>query len=66
MLQVLVMGLLKNWRETTAYAGDEDFVFASDRLKGKQPRGREFGSLPQSSRSGCYRSRDCGGFAGSA
>jgi integrase len=32
-----VMGLLKNWRETTAYAGDEDFVF-SDRLKGKQPR----------------------------
>jgi len=25
-------------RETTAYAGDEDFVFASDRLKGKQPR----------------------------
>lgn len=37
-LHPLVMGLLKNWRETTAYAGDEDFVFASDRLKGKQPR----------------------------
>jgi hypothetical protein len=38
MLHSLVMGLLKNWRETTAYAGDEDFTFASDRLKGKQPR----------------------------
>jgi integrase len=34
----LVMGLLKNWRETTSYAGDEDFIFASDRLKGKQLR----------------------------
>ena len=34
----LVMGLLKNWRETTAYAGDEDFLFASARLKGKAPR----------------------------
>src|SRR5260370_8248014 len=32
------MGLLKNWRETTAYAGDEDFIFASARLKGKAPR----------------------------
>jgi hypothetical protein len=31
-------GFLKNWRETTAYAGDEDFVFASDKLNGKQPR----------------------------
>jgi hypothetical protein len=31
-------GLAENWRETTAYAGDEDFVFASDRLKGKRPR----------------------------
>ncbi len=38
VLHSLVMGLLRNWRETTAYAGDEDFVFASDRLKGKQPR----------------------------
>jgi integrase len=38
VLHSLVMGLLKNWRETTAYAGDEDFVFASDRLKGKRPR----------------------------
>jgi integrase len=38
VLHPLVMGLLKNWRETTAYAGDEDFIFASDRLKGKQPR----------------------------
>src|SRR6202011_4361200 len=38
VLHSLVMGLLKNWRETTAYAGDEDFIFASDRLKGKQPR----------------------------
>ena len=38
VLHSLVMRLLKNWRETTAYAGDEDFVFASDRLKSKQPR----------------------------
>jgi len=36
----LVMGLLKNWRETTAYAEAKDFIFASDRLKGKQPRVR--------------------------
>ena len=32
------MGLLKNWREATAYAGDENFIFASARLKGKAPR----------------------------
>jgi len=38
VLHSLVMGLLKNWRETTAYAGDDDFVFASARLKGKAPR----------------------------
>jgi integrase len=38
VLHSLVMGLLKSWRETTTYAGDEDFIFASDRLKGKQPR----------------------------
>jgi len=38
VLHPLVMGLLKNWRETTAYAGDEDFIFASDQLKGKRPR----------------------------
>ena len=38
VLHSLVMGLLRNWRETTAYAGDKDFVFASGRLKGKQPR----------------------------
>ena len=38
VLHPLVMGLLKNWRETTAYAGDEDFIFASARLKGKAPR----------------------------
>src|ERR1017187_2444702 len=38
VLHPLVMGLLKNWRETTAYAGDEDFIFASTRLKGKAPR----------------------------
>src|SRR5438445_12265706 len=37
VLHPLVLGLLKNWRETTAYAADEDFIFASDRLKGKQP-----------------------------
>lgn len=38
VLRSLVMGLLKNWQETTAYAGEEDFIFASDRLKGKGPR----------------------------
>ena len=38
VLHPLVMGLLKNWWETTAYAGDEDFIFASARLKGKAPR----------------------------
>jgi integrase len=38
VLHSLVMSLLKNWRETTAYAADEDFIFASNRLKGKQPR----------------------------
>jgi len=38
VLHPFVMGLLKNWREATAYAGDEDFVFASARLKGKAPR----------------------------
>jgi integrase len=37
VLHPLVMGLLKYWRET-AYAGDEDFIFASARLKGKAPR----------------------------
>ena len=38
VLHPIVMGLLKNWREATAYAGDEDFIFASNRLKGKRPR----------------------------
>jgi integrase len=38
VLHPLVMGLLQNWREKTPYAGDEDFLFASDRLKGKGPR----------------------------
>jgi len=38
VLHPLVMGLLKSWRETTAYAGDEDFIFASVRLNGKRPR----------------------------
>jgi integrase len=38
VLHPLVMGLLQNWRETTTYAGDEDFIFASARLKGKRPR----------------------------
>jgi integrase len=37
VLHPLVLGLLKNWRETTAYGGDEDFIFASARLKGKAP-----------------------------
>jgi integrase len=38
VLHPLVMGLLRTWRETTAYAGDQDFVFASERMRGKQPR----------------------------
>jgi integrase len=38
VLHPLVVGLLKTWRETTAYAGEEDFVFASSRSHGKQPR----------------------------
>jgi integrase len=38
VLHPIVMGLLKTWRETTAYAGDQDFVFASERLHGKSPR----------------------------
>ena len=38
VLHPLVMGLLKNWRDRTVYAGDEDFIFASARLKGKAPR----------------------------
>ena len=38
VLHSLVMGLLKNWRELTAYAGNEDFLFASVRLKGRRPR----------------------------
>jgi integrase len=38
VLHPIVMGLLKTWRETTAYAGDQDFVFASERLRGRGPR----------------------------
>jgi len=38
VLHPLVMGLLKHRRETTTYAGDDDFIFASDRLQGKRPR----------------------------
>ena len=38
VLHPLITGLLQNWRQTTAYPGDEDFIFASDRLGGKQPR----------------------------
>jgi integrase len=38
VLHPLVMGLLQNWREATTYAEDEDFIFASARLKGKGPR----------------------------
>ena len=38
VLHPLIMGLLENWRKTTAYAGEENFIFASDRLKGKRPR----------------------------
>jgi integrase len=38
VLHPLVLSLLKNWRETTVYAGDQDFVFASVRLHGKGPR----------------------------
>jgi len=38
VLHPIVMSLLKTWRETTAYAADKDFIFASVRLKGRQPR----------------------------
>jgi integrase len=38
VLHPLVLGLLKTWRETTAYAGDDDVVFASSRSHGNQPR----------------------------
>lgn len=38
VLHPLVLGLLRTWRETTAYAGDDDFVFASSRSHGRQPR----------------------------
>jgi integrase len=38
VLHPLVMGLLKSWRQTSAYAGDQDLVFASERLHGKRPR----------------------------
>jgi integrase len=38
VLHPLVMGLLETWRQSTAYAGDQDFVFASARLHGKGPR----------------------------
>jgi integrase len=32
------LALLQSWREKTAYAGEDDFVFASERLLGKAPR----------------------------
>jgi integrase len=38
VVPIIVMGLLKKWRETTAYAGDHDYVFASERRHGKSPR----------------------------
>ena len=38
VLHPLVMGLLKHWREITTYAGEDDLIFASDRLKGMFPR----------------------------
>ena len=38
VLPIIVIGLLKKWRKTTAYAGDNDFVFASERCHGKSPR----------------------------
>jgi integrase len=38
VLHPLVMGLLKTWRESTVYAGDQDFIFASERLHGRKPR----------------------------
>jgi len=34
----LVLDVLASWREQTLYAGDDDFVFASYKLHGKQPR----------------------------
>ena len=55
VLHSLVMGLLKKWRETTAYAGDEDFIFASDRLKGQAAARTEHaggGSSPARSETG--------------
>ena len=41
VLHPLIMVLLKTWRRSTAYAGDQDFVFASERMHGKQPTGTE-------------------------
>jgi integrase len=38
VLQPLVMGLLEEWRRTSVYGGDDDFVFASSRTKGRSPR----------------------------
>lgn len=34
----VLAGLLKEWRMETLYPGDEDWVFPSERLKGKKPR----------------------------
>jgi integrase len=46
VLHPLVMGLLKNWRETTSYAGDEDFIFASVRLRQSTARAEHAGRRP--------------------
>lgn len=41
-LHPILAQLLKDWRAQTAYAGDNDYVFASRRTSGKTPR---FGSV---------------------
>ena len=37
-LHPLLAGFLREWQQQTPYAGLTDWVFASERLKGKQPR----------------------------
>jgi hypothetical protein len=58
VLHPLVMGLLKNWRETTAYAGDEDFIFASRPAQRQSTAGAEHASRRPSPASGQAGGRD--------
>jgi integrase len=37
-LHPLLAGFLREWQQQTPYAGSTDWVFASERLKGKKPR----------------------------